>query len=141
MILLSRSIVHPWLCDMMGHLTTRHYMAMFDDASYVLLSEATGWSPNDPEWAGLGWADVHQEIDYKDELSAGTIVEITGGVKRIGSSSIEIRLEMRRMNGKSLCAVMVAKTVFFDLSLRKARPFTESMRARAETLLVETGKA
>ncbi|MGO4833217.1 acyl-CoA thioesterase [Rhizobiaceae sp. 2RAB30] len=138
MILLSRSIVHPWLCDMMGHLTTRHYMAMFDDASYVLLSEATGWSPNDPEWAGLDWADVHQEIDYKDELPAGTIVEITGGVKRIGSSSIETCFEMRRMNGKSLSAVMAAKTVFFDLSLRKAKFFTESMRARAETLLVNT---
>lgn len=138
MILLSRSIVHPWLCDMMGHLTTRHYMAMFDDASYVLLSEATGWSPNDPEWAGLGWADVHQEIDYKDELPAGTIVEVTGGVKRIGSSSMETCFEMRRMNGKSLSAVMAAKTVFFDLSLRKAKPFTESMRARAETLLVNT---
>jgi len=27
-------VAHPWLCDSMGHLTSRHYVAMFDDASY-----------------------------------------------------------------------------------------------------------
>ena len=26
------AVVHPWLCDAMGHLTTRHYLGMFDDA-------------------------------------------------------------------------------------------------------------
>lgn len=141
MILLSRTVVHPWLCDMMGHLTTRHYMAMFDDASYVLLFEATGWAPGVEAWAGLGWADVRHELEYKDELSAGTIVEISGGVKRIGSTSIETCFEMRKMSGKSLAATMSAKTVFFDLALRKARPFTESMRDQAGKLLMDGDKS
>ena len=45
MYLLHKSIVHPWLCDVMGHMNVRHYMSMFDDASYQLLAEATSWHP------------------------------------------------------------------------------------------------
>ena len=39
-----RGVVHPWLCDAMGHMTTRHDMAMFDDGSYHLLA-ALGFEP------------------------------------------------------------------------------------------------
>jgi len=40
---LHNDIVHPWLCDVMGHMNVRHYIGMFDDASYQLLADATGW--------------------------------------------------------------------------------------------------
>lgn len=33
-----KGIAHPWLCDIMGHLNTRNYMAMFDNASMYFLS-------------------------------------------------------------------------------------------------------
>lgn len=128
MTLLTRSVVHPWLCDMMGHLTTRHYMAIFDDASYVLLSQ-TGWSATEPEWAGKGWADVRQEIDYLAEISAGTVLEIHGAVTKIGRTSIEIAMEMRKLHNGEVASKLVAKTVFFDLVARKATPITDEMRA------------
>ncbi|MBZ9772263.1 acyl-CoA thioesterase [Mesorhizobium sp. CO1-1-8] len=136
MTLLLRSIVHPWLCDIMGHLTTRHYMGMFDDANLLLLHEATGWQAGGEGWADMGWADVRNELEYKDELPAGTFIEITGGLKRIGTSSLEIFLEMRRMDRKSLAATMLAKIVFFDLSRRKSRPLSEEMRDRAAKFLL-----
>ena len=44
MYLLYKGIVHPWLCDVMGHMNVRHYMGMFDDASLQLLVETTGWN-------------------------------------------------------------------------------------------------
>jgi acyl-CoA thioester hydrolase len=130
MILLTRSVVHPWLCDLMGHLTTRHYMAIFDDASYVLLSR-TGWSATEPEWAGKGWADVRHEIDYVAEVSAGTVVEIHGTVTKVGRTSIDSTMEMRKLHNGEVAAKLVAKTVFFDLAARKATPITDEMRARA----------
>ena len=46
MELMIRAVVHPWLCDMMGHLTTRHYVGMFDDAAYALFAQATGAGPD-----------------------------------------------------------------------------------------------
>ena len=50
MIECYRGVVHPWLCDAMGHLTTRHYVGMFDDAGYHLLA-ALGfiWTKYEPE--------------------------------------------------------------------------------------------
>ena len=36
MNLVQKSVAHPWMCDVLGHLTTRHYVAMFDDAAYHL---------------------------------------------------------------------------------------------------------
>ena len=31
-------VAHPWLCDALGHLNTRNYHAMYDDALFVLLA-------------------------------------------------------------------------------------------------------
>ena len=82
----------------MGHLTTRHYMAMFDDASYVLLSEATGWSPNDPEWAGLEifadpvggeHAPVAHEDDPGEAEAVSNLLHLGSDRRRIAGVSIE----------------------------------------------------
>ncbi|SVB69421.1 uncharacterized protein METZ01_LOCUS222275, partial [marine metagenome] len=27
MNLVQKSVAHPWMCDVLGHLTTRHYVA------------------------------------------------------------------------------------------------------------------
>lgn len=135
MELLTRAIAHPWLCDMMGHLTTRFYVGMFDDASYVLLSRSTGWSGDDPAWAGMGWADVRNEVDYKDEVPAGALVEIFGTITKVGNSSLEARYEMRRASSGALAATLAGKTVFFDLKQRKATPLTETMRQGIDRFL------
>ena len=65
MYLLHKGIVHPWFCDVMGHMNVRHYMSMFDDASYQLLAEAAGWHVGAEAWKGKGWADVNHSIDYQ----------------------------------------------------------------------------
>lgn len=128
MELLTRTMVQPWHCDVMGHLTTRHYMAFFDDGENVLVSRATGWSLAEPEWKGRGWADVRHEIDYQAEVPVGTIIEIFGAVHEIGRTSLKGMLEMRRDN--KAVATMHLKTVFFDLDARKSIPLTDAMKAR-----------
>jgi acyl-CoA thioester hydrolase len=135
MELMIRAVVHPWLCDMMGHLTTRHYVGMFDDAAYALFAQATGWNADDPAFAGMGWADVRHEIEYKDEVPAGALVEIFGTITRVGNSSLETRYEMRRASTGAVAATILAKTVFFDLKQRKASPLTEAMRQGIERFL------
>ena len=37
MVLVQKNVAHPWMCDVLGHMTTRHYVAMFDDAAYHML--------------------------------------------------------------------------------------------------------
>ncbi len=61
MIKISAAVAHPWLCDAMGHLNTRHYFAMFDDAPMVLLAQIAG--PAEQAFAAeRGWADVRNEV-------------------------------------------------------------------------------
>ena len=47
MIPVHTAVAHPWLCDIMGHMTTRHYTAIFDDASYLYFFRVFGWSGSD----------------------------------------------------------------------------------------------
>ena len=132
MKLYAKQIVHPWLCDSMGHLTTRHYMAMFDDAAYHLLSETSGWQPNDTtgSWQGKGWADVSQSLQYLAELASGSLIEIYGKVLKVGNKSITFALEMREKSSGKIAATCESTTVYFDLVERKAVPLSAEMGAK-----------
>ena len=132
MYLLYKGIVHPWLCDVMGHMNVRHYMGMFDDASLQLLVETTGWNTEATEWQGKGWADVHHKIEYKGELKVGALLEINGGIIKIGNSSLSIYYEMKNKLTGEIAATMSARTVFFDLKSRRSIPLSHEMRLQAE---------
>ena len=127
------AVVHPWLCDAMGHLTTRHYLGMFDDAAYQLFA-MLGYDSRAAASEGWGWADVRHEIDYRAELRSGAIVRIIGRVAALGRKSITAEYSLFDRSGDRLCAQLTARTVCFDLRERKARPLppalAEAMAAR-----------
>ena len=139
MKLYGKQVVHPWLCDSMGHLTTRHYMALFDDASYHLLSEASGWQPNDATglWQGKGWADVNQNLQYLAEVHSGSLIEIYGHVLKIGNKSITFALEMRAKATGEIAATFESTTVYFDLLERRATPLSAAMREKIGASLAD----
>ncbi len=130
MRIFHKGIVHPWSCDVMGHLTTRHYMSVFDEASFQMLSEYTGWLPNSPDWAGKGWADVRHEIEYLKELRVGTVFDVRGKVTDVGRTSLTAPYELRTKPDDDLAATMKATTVFFDLAKRTSLSISDEMRQR-----------
>jgi acyl-CoA thioester hydrolase len=102
------------MCDTMGHLNVRHYVAMFDDASFQLLGRIA-----DPRAKPtLGWADVRMEIDYLHETAAGTLVSVRTVVLKVGKSSLTYLHEMRSTLDGVLHARMRTITVRFDLQAR-----------------------
>lgn len=132
MHLLYKGVVHPWHCDVMGHMNTRHYLAMFDDASYQLLLEATGWHVGAVEWDGKGWADVNNNIDYLDELQAGSLIQIEGGISATSNSSFTANYVMiNRLTGKP-AAKMTAKLIYFDLVGRKSLLLTDEIKQQMQ---------
>lgn len=130
MITVYQGVAHPWLCDVMGHMTTRHYVAMFDDASYHFLNKAFGWSPG--EAGGPGWADVKHTIDYQDEIAAGDLLEVRGALEKIGGKSVTIRYEMHNLSKGNVAATLQSISVYFDLTARKAIAIPDELRAQAE---------
>jgi acyl-CoA thioester hydrolase len=132
-----RGVVHPWLCDSMGHMTTRHYTAMFDDASYHLFA-ALGFSPGHLA-AGIGLADVKLTTSFFAELNAGALVIVHGVVVRVGTKSMTARYRMRDLHTGEVAAELEAITAQFDLKARKAVPLLPEIRANAEKRLAEAG--
>lgn len=131
-----RGVVHPWLCDNMGHMTTRHYTAMFDDASYHLFA-ALGFTP-DHLAAGIGIADVKLTTTFLAELNAGTLVIVHGRVVRVGTKSITTQYRMRNLHTGEIAAELEAVTTQFDLDARRAVPLLPEIRANAERMLDES---
>jgi acyl-CoA thioester hydrolase len=105
----------------MGHLTTRHYLGMFDDASYQLMA-ILGYDPEAAALEGWGWADVHHDISYRLELGPGAVVRILGRITALGRTSVSSEFQMLRRSDDQLCAVLSGRTVCFDLAARRARP-------------------
>lgn len=132
------AVAHPWLCDIMGHMTTRHYIAIFDDASYFFLNRTFKWSGDDAT-RGMGWADVRHEIDYVAEVAAGDLLEVRGQLERIGNKSITVRYEMHNLKKGEVAATLTSTSVLFDLKARKAVPLTDEMRAAAESQMNDKG--
>jgi acyl-CoA thioester hydrolase len=133
MIETARTVAHPWQCDVMGHLSTPNYLAIFDIASYHLFA-AAGASPSRTVPAGLGWADVRHEIEYKTEIKAGALLRVQSATVRVGGKSVTHRHELRDVDDDGLRATLLATTVAFDLQARAAVPIPEALRAGFEAL-------
>jgi len=135
MIVVNKSIAQPWECDVMGHLTTRFYMAMFDDASYHFLYEVFGWTISAHESGKFGWADVRHVIEYKAEVAAGDVLEIRAMLKKIGTKSCTILFEMTNLAKNEVAATLESVGVYFDLEARCAVAITDEMKQRAQPYL------
>lgn len=128
-----RGVVHPWLCDAMGHMTTRHYVAMFDDAGYHLLA-AIGYRAEQLD-QGFGFADLKHTITYQAELRVGALVLIRCGIAKVGTRSLTALYRMEELQTGATAAEMEVVMVQFDLRARQAVPLLDEIRSGAQALL------
>ena len=127
-------VAHQWLCDSMGHLNTRHYVAMFDDAGmHFLLQLGYNWSVS--KQLEIGWVDAKNIIEYKLEVSAGALISIYSGIRHIGNKSLTLYHEMRDSEAQGLHATMEATLVCFNLKTRKAMPNSDKFREKANVYI------
>lgn len=124
-----QGVVHPWLCDEMGHMNTRHYVGMFDDAMQHFMRHL-GYNSAEGREQHLGWADVRHEIDYMAEVPAGALVHIECAVEKLGNKSIRYRQTMYLSDSGDIAAENIATSVLFDLKARKAVPLPEAIKNR-----------
>jgi len=135
MLVVNKGIAQPWECDVMGHLTTRFYVAMFDDASYHALYEIFGWTISADSSKKYGWADVRHVVEYKAEVSAGDVLEIRARLQKIGTKSFTMLYEMINLARDEVAATLESICVYFDLEARSAIALTDEMKARAQPFL------
>jgi len=131
MLTCYKSVAQSWYCDVMGHMNIRHYMAMFDEASYQLLYQVFGWSGSRDTGSGEGWADVRHVIEYQSEVSAGDLLEIRACIVKVGTKSVTIRYDMFNIVRDERTATLECVCVLIDLESRKAKPLSDEQRKQA----------
>lgn len=127
---LTSAVIHPWNCDAQGHLNTRHYVGIFDDANQILLARIAG--PPQDLVPILGWVDVRNELDFMAEIEAGIVVDVFAAIRRIGTKSLTIAAELRRASSDHVCARMVATISRFDLTARRAVALSQPLIEAAQ---------
>lgn len=132
MISVNKGVAHPWQCDILGHMTTRFYMAMFDDASYHFLHHLFGWNGARDDTGELGWVDVRHTINYKDEVNAGDLLEVRAELEKVGGKSMSVSYEMINLGNGDVAATLEGVIVLFDLKKRCAVTIPDDLRDVAD---------
>ncbi len=131
MISVHKSVAHPWQCDIMGHMTTRFYMAMFDDASYHFLNHLFGWNSAQSPDGRFGWVDVRHLINYEAEVDVGDLLDVRAELVKVGGKSMTIAYEMINLGSGDVAARLEGIVVLFDLEERRAVTIPDDLRATA----------
>ena len=137
MVETQRTVAHPWLCDINGHVNTRHYQAWFDDASFQLFG-LCGFDAVRSRSDHLGIVDVKSTTEYLAEVPPGTLALISSGFVRLGSKSFTVRHVMSSVFSDDVFARCEAVSVFFDLSARRSRSIPDAFRLAAQALLIRS---
>jgi acyl-CoA thioester hydrolase len=131
-----RGVVYPWHCDHQGHMTTMHYVGMFDAAFWHLLS-AQGFTRAYLAERKTGFADVRDTIEYRAELPVGSPLAIESGLIKVGTTSVVSFNRMRETETGEIAATSEKVTVYFDLEARRKTPLPADLRAVMEGRLVD----
>lgn len=132
MISVHKNVAHPWQCDILGHMTTRFYVAMFDDASYHFLHHLFGWNGARNKQGSLGWVDVRHTIEYKAEVNAGDLLEVRAKLTKVGGKSMTVSFEMLNLGSGNVAATLEGVMVLFDLKKRRAVTIPDDLRKAAQ---------
>lgn len=131
-----RSLVFPWRCDHYGHFNARWYAHHFDDSGFHLFVMAgvdvAGLLANN-----IALVTAQTEINYRQEMTAGTLFVIRSGFSKIGSKSARSFHRLYNAETNELHATMEAVDVTFDVNTRKAIVIPDEARRAIEANLVD----
>ena len=130
-----RGVVHPWHCDIMGHMNVVWYVSKFDEASWQFAS-MLGLNNSYFIKKHMGIAALQQNITYKSEMVAGSTVTVRSGVLEMKEKVVRLIHEMRNDSTGEIAAVMVLTAVHFNTRKRKSCPFPKEIAHRGEKFLV-----
>lgn len=131
-----RAVVYPWHCDHQGHMTTMHYVGMFDAAFWHLLSSC-GFTRDYLEAHNGGFVDVRDTIEYRAEQAVGALIMIESGMIKVGNTSITGFHRMRNSETGEIAATSEKITVYFDLKARQKMPLPADLSDAMQTNLVD----
>ena len=105
-------------CDSLGHVNNAVYLTYLEEARVTLR-----------DVFGMTWTEMilaRCEIDFRDQVSVGEVVEVTAWPTRVGNKSFELGYELKV--GDRLVAEAKTVLVAFDYEKNESRPLPEAWR-------------
>jgi acyl-CoA thioester hydrolase len=118
----------------MGHMNVAFYVAKFDSATWQLFARVGLTRPRF-EADRSGMAGLEQHIEYKRELYAGDVVTVTSEVLEVRDKVLRFRHEMTNDVTGEVAARMLVIAAHLDTAARRARPFPDDVRAKAQAMI------
>ncbi len=128
-------MVHPWECDINGHMNVQFYMTKFSDAG-AQLSTILGITRAYMEETGAGMAALEQHIYYEREMNAGDATVVDSCVTGIEDKVLRYRHWLKDAATGEVAARMDIVVLYFDRTKRKAAPLPDFVRENARARLV-----
>tara|TARA_B110000090_G_scaffold197488_1_gene235466 strand:- start:4482 stop:4916 length:435 start_codon:yes stop_codon:yes gene_type:complete len=128
--LITESIVHHSACDAMGHLSSKFYFELYEDASHALMQAVFGWNRSVAARQSKGWANLRQEVSYFKELRPDDQLEIYGEIIVAKKSLVKSEFEIREALTQSVSSSLKMISCYFDLRERKRISISPEMFRR-----------
>jgi len=131
-----RGAVYPWQCDHMGHMNVMYYVGKFDEATWQMFA-SIGVTPSYMQSERRGVVAVRQNLTYRHELTAGSLITVRTGILEMRERVIRFYHEMKNDETGEIAATTVITGVHLDTQIRKTCPFPAEIVERGRQLIVE----
>jgi len=133
---LYRLTIPPEYEDENGHMNTRWYLAVYDDAGYPLVA-SLGLTPEFHQTHGTGGYDLEHHIHYLKEVHIGDTVAVYA--RLVGRSAKRIHYLMFLVNETrgTLASIFECVNSFTDLTIRRTAPYPDEISQKIDALLVQ----
>ena len=125
---ISRGVVHPWYCDVFGHMNVRWYSHFFDDAAFHLWSLYWGSQQKMLHEFGVHTVTASAKATFVKELVAGDLIIIDSLVTRVGRKSCTFIERMVHVDTMEVHATYETTEVFFDPQTRRSTIMPSAIR-------------
>jgi acyl-CoA thioester hydrolase len=105
-------------CDSLGHVNNAVYLTYLEQARVAFLS------PHGADYTGMILARC--EIDFRDQVGVGEVVDVSLWPTRVGNKSFELAYEMRV--GDRVVAEAKTVLVAYDYENSRSRPVPDAWR-------------
>ena len=132
-----RGVIHPWYCDVFGHMNVRWYSHFFDDAAFHLWSLYWGSHQKMLHELGVHTVTAAATVQFQQELVAGDLIIVDSLLTRVGGKSCTFTERMLHVDTMEVHATYETTEVFFDPKTRKSTQMPPAIREALEAQLSE----
>jgi acyl-CoA thioester hydrolase len=126
--------VYPWVIDHVGHMNVHSYIARFDEASWHFLAHL-GVTPQYMKSHQRGFVALEQNIRYKREVLAGSLLDFRTTLKEMGRKTMRLRHAMHDSATGEEVAERDLLIAFLDTAARRATPLPPEVRDKASSVM------